>query len=388
MLRFLPDSWDDGLLRPLLLADPVAGLYAEIQAPDWRFALLVAVSALGFAQRRARALLEPHQWRLLLGLWVCFYVWTWVSGNGRYFMWGLLVVGPLLVLAIRQLALTLAMRNTLIVGTLALQGFAVVQTYHPHVWGLRNWTQGPGMDLEPHPLRQQPTVFLSIGSISYSILVPFMHPQSRWANIAGQQDLVSGMTEHAQLQALLDGPLPVKAMLPVTNKLLTPDGQPHAQLLVVIDQFMRRQGLERVPGPCELVRTRHSPPRVEAHFHKGRAQDFLFCPIRRESGAAPLAPTAVVAPELDDVFERVEQRCPRFFPPGNAHTGAREGAFVRRYSSADTTLMVDESGTAYYKYFRAINLTRVGSLDDVRSGRFVVDCTRIPGRYSPPWKRD
>jgi len=274
------------------------------------------------------------------------------------------------------------------VGTLALQGFVVAQTYDPHVWGLRTWTQGPGMDLEPRPLRQQPTVFLSIGSISYSILVPFMHPQSRWANIAGQQDLVPGMAEHARLQTLLDGPLPVKVMLHVTNKLLTPDGQPHAQLLEVIDQFMRRQGLERIPGPCELVRSRPPAPRAEAHFHNGRVQDFLFCPVRRDGGAIVFMPAATVAPELDDVFERVEQRCPRFFPPGNAHTGAREGAFVRRYSHSDTTLVVDETGTVYFKYFRAINHTRVGSLDEVRSGRFTLDCTRIPGRYSPPWKRD
>ena len=37
----MPDTWLDGLARPLLLADSVAGLYAEIQAPDWRFAALV-----------------------------------------------------------------------------------------------------------------------------------------------------------------------------------------------------------------------------------------------------------------------------------------------------------------------------------------------------------
>jgi hypothetical protein len=388
MLRFLPDSWGEFLLRPLLLADPAAGLYAEIQAPDLRFAVLAIVVALGLAHRRSRALLAPYQWRLLLGLTACIYFWTWVAGNGRYFMWGLLVVGPMVVLAIRQLQFTQSMRNTLILGTLSLQGFLVLQTYNLNVWGLRTWNQGLGMDLEPHQLRQEPAAFVTIGSISYSILVPYMHPQSRWANMAGQQDLVPGMLEHARLQALLDGPLPVKVMLNVTDRLLTPDGQPHPHILAVIDQFIQRQGLARASGPCELLRTRRLGPRVDPSFHNGRAQDFLFCPVRRDGGARTLAPAAAVASELDDVFERVEQRCPRFFPPGNAHTGAREGAFVRRYSTSDTTLMVDETGTVYFKYFRGINHTRVGSLDEVRSGRFTLDCTRIPGRYLPPWKRD
>ena len=38
MIRFEPDTWFDGALRPLLLGDPSAGLYYEEGAPDWRFA--------------------------------------------------------------------------------------------------------------------------------------------------------------------------------------------------------------------------------------------------------------------------------------------------------------------------------------------------------------
>lgn len=388
MLRFLPDTWVEGLLRPFLLADPVAGLYTEIQAPDWRFLVLTLALASGLVHRRSRSMLEPSQWRMLFGLAICFYVWTWASGNGRYFLWALLVVGPLVVLAIRHVPGSLALRNTLVAGVLGVQGLTVAMTFQPNVWGVRTWSQGPGLALESHPVRQQPAVFLTIGSISYSIVVPFMHPASRWANIAGQQDLVPGMGEHARLQALLGGPLPVKVMVHVTNGLLEADGQPLPQTRAAMGQFLQRQGLELDPGPCDLVRTRPTVPTSATQNHNGRAQDLLFCPVRRPPEAAPAPAFVPAAPQLDDVFANVERRCPRFFPAGNAHTQDREGTFVRRYSHSDTTLLIDASAGVFYKYFRAINHTRIGSVQEVRDGRFTLDCTRVDGRYMPPWARE
>jgi hypothetical protein len=388
MLRFVPDSWSDGLLRPFLLPDPVAGLYTEIQAPDWRFLVLALALVAGLLHWRSRSMMEPSQWRMLLGLIVCFYVWTWVSGNGRYFLWGFLLVGPLVVLAMRHMPGSQALRNTLVVGVLAWQGFTVAMTFEPNVWGVRSWNQGPGLALEPHPVRQQAAVFLTIGSISYSIAVPFMHPASRWANIAGQQDLVPGMAEHARMHAMLDGPLPVKLMVNVTNRLLQPDGQPLPETRDVLAQFLRPHGLELDSGPCDLVRTRTAAPEPAAQPRIGRAHDLLFCGVRRQREPAPSPAFVPVAPELDDVFANVERRCPRFFPAGSAHTQSRDGTFVRRYSHSDTTLLIAGSEGVFYKYFRALNHTRIGSIQDVRDGRYTLDCTRVDGRYVPPWARE
>jgi hypothetical protein len=136
------------LLRPWLLADPVAGLYVEIHAPDWRFVLLSTGASDRCAMaHRKRTLLDGPQWRAVIGLTVCFYLWTLVSGNGRYYLWGLLLVGPLVIVAVRRLPATLAMRNTVILAALALQGWAAWMTYEPNVWALRPWAQGPGLEL-------------------------------------------------------------------------------------------------------------------------------------------------------------------------------------------------------------------------------------------------
>ena len=208
MLRFVPDNWLDGLARPLLLADSAAGLYAEIQAPDWRFAALVLLLAIAALMHRSRSMLTGPQWRMLLGVAACMYVWTFVSGNGRYFFWGLVIVGPLVVAVATRLRSTLAMRNTVILGVLALQCWVVWATFQSNIWALRPWSHGPGLALEDTPLKRQPAVFITLGTISYSILVPQMHPQSRWTNLAGQLDLVPGMREFDRYQELIASPLP------------------------------------------------------------------------------------------------------------------------------------------------------------------------------------
>lgn len=388
MLRFIPDTWVEGLLRPFLLADSAAGLYIEIHAPDLRFAAAALLLAAALLGRRQLSMLEPAQWRLLLALVTCFYFWTLVSGNGRYFFWGLLVVGPLVVLSARHLRVTRAMRNTLLLGVFTLQGLAVSMTFEPNVWGLRPWVQGPGLALEPTPVAEKPAVILTIGAISYSIVVPALHPQSRWVNISGQQNLVPGMPEHARLQAMLDGPLPVKLMVRATHLVLGPEGQPLPQAEKVMQRHLQYQGLELSREPCELVRTQLAALPMELRDRPAELQGFLFCPVRRSGGVQEAPVTEVVAPEMDEVFAQVERRCPRFFPPGNALTRERDGALVRHYSHSDTSLYVDDSGEVYYKYFRALNPTTIATIEQVRQGRFSIDCTTLPGRYVPPWARD
>lgn len=388
MLRFIPDTWAEGLLRPFLLADSAAGLYSEIHAPDLRFAAMALLLAAALLGRRQLSMLEPAQWRLLLAVVTCFYVWTFVSGNGRYFFWGLLVVGPLVVLSARHLRVTRAMRNTLLLGVLTLQGLAASMTFEANVWGLRPWVQGPGLALEPTPVADKPAVFLTIGGISYSIVVPVMHPQSRWVNISGQQNLVPGMPEHALLQAMLDGPLPVKLMVRATHLVLGPEGQPLPQAEKVMQRHLSYQGLELSGEPCELVRTRLAALPFDLRGQPAEVQGFMFCPVKRSARAPEVPATKPEAPEMDDVFSQVEQRCPRFFPAGNAHTRAMDGALIRHYSQSDTSLYVDDSGEVYFKYFRALNPTTIATIEQVRQGRFSIDCTTLPGRYMPPWARD
>jgi hypothetical protein len=388
MLRFVPDSWLDGLLRPLLLADPVAGLYAEIHAPDWRFAILVLLLLIaGFAHRR-RTLLNGPQWRALIGLTGCFYLWTLVSGNGRYFFWGLLLVGPLVIVAARRLPVSQPLRNLVILGTLALQGWVVTMTYELNVWALRPWAQGPGLALSRHPLADQPAVFITVGAISHSILVPQMHQQSRWSNIGGQQELVPGMREYDRFQAMLASPLPKYGVIRAAKLVMTLDRQPTEEAWAVIRRAFVRYGLVPTSRPCIFLRTGLGGLPFELRSLNEQERGFWFCEIERTSSPIPrISIDEAQAPELDDVFVRIEQRCPHYFPAGNAVTRASDEGFARLYSRSDTAVAINHAGTVYFKNMRALNPTTLGTADEVRAGRFKLDCDRLPGRYVPPWSR-
>lgn len=388
MLRFIPDTWIDGFLRPLLLLDPAAGLYSEIQAPDGRFALLALVLGLGLLSARSTRVLAPPQWRAMIALTLGFYTWTFASGNGRYFMWGLLIVGPLAVAVIRSLPATPMVRNILIVTGLSFQGWVMWMNFEPNGWALRPWTKGPGIGLEETPLKHQPAVFLTIGSLSHSILVPQMHSQSRWTNVAGQQDLISGMPEYNRLQALLDTPLPKYAVVRSARQVMTDDGQPIVQAWGVINRVLARYELKALGTPCTFVRADIVGLPFEVRGKVTLERGFWFCEVTRSGPAATSPQEAALAPELDPVFAQIEARCPRFFPPGNARTRPADEAVVRRYSESDTNLFINTAGAVYYQNMRSINPTEIGMKADVLAGRFQLECTRLPGRYSPPWSRD
>ncbi|KPF51161.1 hypothetical protein IP87_16535 [beta proteobacterium AAP121] len=388
MLRFVPDTWLDGLLRPFLMIDPVASLYTEIHAPDFRFALLIVFFLIALTARQRLSVLNVPQWSALLGLFAAFYLWTAVSGNARYFLWGLMLVGPMLVVVARELPATVAMRNTTIAGALALQGLAVWMTYEPNVWALRPWSGKSGLELERTPLSDRPAVFLTIGAISHSILVPQMHTASRWSNVSGQQDLVPGMREYVRLQALIDLPLPKYGVIRATRLVMTEDKQPIDEAWGVIRRALLRQGLAPVARPCTFARASIAGLPFELKLSQEHESGFWFCELEKSTAPAAAAQPAMFAPEFDDVFLQVERRCPRFFPVDDARTRPGDDGVLRHYSRSDTTIYVHHDGTVYFKHMRSINPSVLGPVAKVRSGDFSIDCVRLPGRYAPPWARD
>jgi hypothetical protein len=278
------------------------------------------------------------------------------------------------------------MRNTVVIGVLSLQGMAVWMTFDSNAWALRPWRE-PGLALEDSPLKRQPAVFVTMGSVSHSILVPQMHPQSRWTNAAGQQDLVPGMLEHARFQELLASPLPKYAVVRATRLVMNDERQPIDHAWAVIRRALGRAGLEPAPGGCTFLRADIAGLPYTIVTDRALDSGFWFCPIQRSGPAAADRVEAAYAPQLDDVFAQVEARCPRFFPAGNALSRPADDGVVRHYSQSDTSVFVNHAGAVYFKNMRALNPTVLGTTEDVRAGHFAIDCVRLPGRYLPPWAR-
>jgi hypothetical protein len=388
MLRFQPDGWLEGLLRPFLMMEPGAGVYFEEMAPDWRFAAVAAFFVVALVAHRGRLALGFGQRQLLLGWLAVFYLWTFAIGNGRYFMAGLLLAGPMLVLAWRQLPGTAWFRGALLILAAGLQLQALMQTYTPNNWGLIRWAQGDALDIQDSPIRHQPAVFVSTTAISYSILVPRFHRDARWTNVSGQQDIRPGMPEYERLHRLLAGPLPRFAVMPVATSFAEPDGQPQALVKRIYADLLAPQGLRPTDEACHVLRSGLAPGPRDMPMPEGSLRGFWFCPLAyTPPSSADAPPPRAVPADIAAAFDAVERHCPRFFPPGHGKTRVADDTVSRHYDT-DTRLLADYTGNVYFKYYRALNPTRIGSVNDIASGRFGIPCDKLPGRHVPAWQTD
>lgn len=384
MLRFEPDGWLQALLRPLIMADPNAGIYFERAAPDLRFAMvLLALAVLLVSRRRAGAPIERTGWALL----IMFAVWTIVIGNGRYFLTGLLLVGPLLIALIVALPGTPALRASLVALALLLQGGVVWQSFSPGQWAMARWSQPPGLPLAADsPMPTQPATFLTISSISHSLLVPQFDSRSRWANVAGQYDILPGKPEWPALQAALAAPLPKYVVMPTMPERPVSGSQPSAGYRWLADRTLARYGLRTASQPC-LLAVSGLTMQTYADGPDGRRDEplgYWFC--QAESAPAVTEAMPSIPPDLAKAAAALERRCPRWFPAGTPHESMEQDVLSLFYRDSEMRVYVAPGGV-YIRYTRALNPTRVGALADVAAGRFQLDCRTMPGRYQFPWER-
>lgn len=386
MIRFVPDDLLEGLLRPLLMMDPVAGVYFEGHAPDMRWAAVLLLGLTAWASRRTAPAWTLPQQLAGAGLITGLYLWTWAVGNGRYFGWGLLLVGPMAAAAASWQPAR-RWRLLALAAVLGLQALVLRESFRSDMWGLTRW-QGREPAVEPSPLREQPAVFFTISSISYSALVPHFHPQSRWANVAGQHQITPDRPEYARLQRLLSSPLPAYVLVPSAPVLGPEDRQPSPELKQLMGVSLAPHGLEPSEADCSLLRSRLTPGPPQTDTTRPTQRGFWVCPVVKATRSVGADTYAAMAQRHADVFAQLERRCPRFFPPGTGRYANLDGVASRGYLSTDMRVYVEDQGRVLIKHFRALNPTPIGPIDEVRAGRFTFDCHKVPGRYVYPWNRD
>jgi hypothetical protein len=396
MNRFTPDVFLEWLLRPLLMADPSAFMYVEFMAPDLRPAALLSMLLVGAVFGSLKQRLTAETWRLLMAFWLSLYLWTFVIGNGRYFLPALLLLGPLTMLAWRGLPGTKTFRWMTLALIGGLQAAALANTYKQDVWARTEWLNGPGIDIEESELRQRPAVFIMASVNAYSILVPRFHPDSRWAQLIGQRDLSPAAREYASVVELLSSALPKLLVIPIPGGWSAKANQPDAELRKFLGLSLSNYGLALNGQPCAVLRS--MLPRVSGgtattskagEVPQEPERGFWFCPMNySDSGRIAAIAKPPAASQWSDVFEAIEQRCPRFFPPGSGVTREFEGMASRWYPSIDTLVNVWGSGAVTYKYFRALNHRSIGSVANIRAGKFAIQCDKPPGRYRMPWDEE
>ena len=391
MIRFEPDTLVDALMRPFAMAAPDANVYVEIQAPDVRFAVLVmlAIAAL-VAWNRLGTNREPVLALLALTA-VSMWPWLETSGNGRYYIPMLLVAGPLCVGLICLLPLTKSFRFFLALLVLALQVFVVMQATPWRAWEWLAWKDAPYFQVDSPPdASTKPVTYVTISSISYSLIAPQFPVSSRWINLSSG---AATPRDASWTQKIIVGADSLFLLAPSISQQMTSDRQPTENVKKALDTLLAGHKLALEPGkPCDFL---PSKGLRGIAIRNGRKNDvinteqfgFWLCPLRYPVDL-PVAEKSVSNIKAEAVFERIEQLCPRFFPPGNAGTQIIAGGALRQYSESDTKLYVLDDGSVIYKFWRALNPVLIGTIDEVINRKFIMDCNKIRGRSGLPWERE
>lgn len=194
----------DQLLLPFEMADPRANIYTETAAPDIRFGTLLLVAlvaiALSLAKRwgRSRAIqsdpasqrptLTMGQMWLLSATAASFILWSERSGNGRYLMPLFLIIGPVLVWAIRSTIPYGKPRTVVLATVFAVQGLGIALGTDSR-WTQARWDQ-QWLEIEGTEfLKLEPRLYLSVSTQSTSFLAPLAHRDSSFVNVVGQHNL-------------------------------------------------------------------------------------------------------------------------------------------------------------------------------------------------------
>lgn len=389
MIRFMPDTWLEALVRPVAMAVPAGGIYAETIAPDFRFVFAIALS-LGWLVYRVRA--RGTAARTLSVLAFCaatFAPWLATSGNGRYFMLTLFIVGPVCVALLHHLPLSRGARLGLLGVMLALQVGLLHEVAPWNSWGLAAWKDGEAFALQvPQDLRNQPQTYVTLTGISYSLIAPKFHPASRWVNIASVRGGPGGRADQKRVHDMLAASSRISVVFPslvgtLGNK-APPADQSDAVDLALADVELRLARADCRVLPSGGLTAVGARPGEQMDSRPPRG--FWVCSAAHvPPGPATSKPKP--SAEIEAVMDKVEQLCPRMFVPGGAATAILPMGYLRHYVDSDMRLYVTNDGQVMYKYMRALNPVHLGRIDEVNSSGFRMDCN-VRGRSGLPWDRE
>jgi len=392
MIRFKPDTWIDAVMRPFAMAAPDNNVYVEIAAPDVRLAVVVvlALAAL-LAWRRLGPSRKPVLTLLALA---ALSMWPWLetTGNGRYYIPMLLAAGPLCVGLIVLLPLTRSFRIFIGSLVLSLQVFVLAQSSPWGSWDYLRWNDAPYFQVDvPADRDGKPITYVTLSSISYSLIAPQFPSSSRWINLHVKWETPR---DEQRVHQILASSNSVSLLAPSLQEQMTTDRQPSVDLKKALDSMLAVHRLALVPDtPCEFLPSQGlAKMQLRSGYQtddsgKTRTAGFWLCPLRYPV-SPPVTEKSVVSARIDAVFERVEHMCPRFFPPKESPTQLISSGAVRHYSSSDMKVYVLDNGNVMYKFWRALNPVLIGRVEDVLSNKATIDCTHIRGRSGLPWDRE
>lgn len=405
MIRFQPDSLLEGVLRPFYMMASSAWVYVEILAPDFRFALfmvfaLAVAGGLAWRGHLWRSFRSDPFWALAVFFLLCMVAWLATTGNGRYFMSGMVLIGLLLVAAIARLTIGLDKKLLLLAMVSFVQWLAISQnspwnrfdSYEWVPWRDHAYVQMDRSDLQ----RYEGSVMVTLQPQSYSAVAPFFPPGVRWVNTSVFEgaDLIKPASRFGKLQSMLKSAKKIHVLQKTQPSASDALGRPAQGAVDAMNGALRRYGLVLLGSQrCHFIASETMQKITMLASTKAggeqsallRLAGFWVCEARvSEFVADARVDNDPVLQLAERSFALLEQACPRMFPPGQVALRNHGAGYARIYASSDSVVVYDSKESALYvKYQRAINPQRIGSLSELIEMRDKGCSFRLQGRGSP-----
>lgn len=359
--RFAPRTVAEALTFPLRIASPESMTYAEISAPDLRFAALaaLAMAVAAFAlMRRGRAAaaeaLTGVDLRVLGFFAVCYVAWVASSANGRYGMFVLLLVGPLVArLADRLLPIRVA-RGALLILIVA-QGVACALISPPRWFMIDMWSDRWFPYQVPERGTREAALYLTVETQTMSVIVPFLHPDSSFINLRGQHSLEHGA---ARMQALL---AQHKGRVRTIGRALRlqRDGRPRPGMIDLYDSTLLRHGFRVDAQDCFRVAWR--PQRYDW------LSQFANVLVTEDAGvresnvvliSCALRPGSLSPAEVEEerrmtaLFDRLERACPGVLRGQTSFTERMGKEWSRSYAGLEARVETSHGALVLVPFFK------------------------------------
>ena len=395
--RFKPNSLWDVLALPFRMADFHSWIYIENNAPDIRPALLVLFS-FAFATKlllsRVRAIhaspKSSNVGRLIIFAFFIYSTafWLWTTGNGRYALPILMLIGPLLTLVIFRVMGNMKQAIALASFALILQVFHAWSAGNPR-WSNAEWTPHWFEVSVPPRLKDNPYAYLSMGtSRSNSVIAPFLHPQSTYLSLMGGtysfQPDGPGSKRIRQFISDNENRLRMVITIPPGRK------EPNSESFNYWDNLLAPWSLKINRSDCEFADMTLDQDKVlplpassdisnQLKLGNENLIPMLSCALQQGTGEDE--ETRLERRRVTAVFDRIEEFCPLLFSPRGWHLTRSTTGWHRTYLQSDIVVYAIKGRLTLSKREFGPFDVDMGTIEDWEQGRSKFACQRL----TKPW---
>ena len=392
--RFIPHTLVSALWRPFTIISPARMVHEELKAPDLRYAVLVALAmvfivcwvwrriAVSRETTTPLALASSHRMLIALccGFSANWFLWLSGSGNSRYFLPMACVAG----------VIDVGLLYRVTEGHPKIRGYVLAAVFSAQVIQLGIGTEfrwngvpwgGQWFDISlPAKLRTEPNLYLTMGSLSNSFIVPFLNNGSGFVNFSGGYALGADGITGNRIRTLVRRYTPHLRVL-VTGAKLYEDAEKRSPRRVLVDDALERFGLRTDMQDCLTIPIHGLPPALEIRIETSRAvepqsRDATFLVSCHVEAVNQADQSALVerSATVKLVLDRLEDACPELFQPRRPVTEHEGKGWRRAYTNTDVTAWVSNGWVKFGNSVRGSPMIFAGRESDWAKASLNLEC--------------